>query len=344
MTNNSIFLIVLISTALTGCQIKKSQQNTLEYSIPVITGTVIKTNIRDGISLSGNVEGSKTVRLGFLVAGKIDFIAVNEGEKVLKGQLLASLDPASYTIAKELAEIQVNQVQDEYERLKIMHDRNSLSASDFAKISFGLQQVKAQLKLHAKNLSETKLYSPIDGVLLKKLAEAGEITGAGIPVIVVSDIHKIKANAYIPENELHKIKLGQTAEVTITSLDKIYEGKITEVSSLADPASRAFSLKIEVENPGMLIRPGMIAEVKILTGQNKEMLMIPVEALLHDFNGLNYIYSVDTVKMKAFRRNITTGKLINDHIEVLSGINQKEILVRGGQQKLVDGSPVSINK
>ena len=343
MTNKQFSLFVLISTALTGCHIKQSQKESLISTIPVITDTVIKMHIGDEISLSGNVEGSKTVRLGFLVAGKIDFIAVNEGEKVSKGQLLSSLDPVSYEIARELAEIQVNQVQDEYNRLKLMHDKNSLSESDFNKINFGLRQAKAQLELHTKNLSETKLYSPIEGILLKKLAEAGEITGVGIPVLVVSDIHKIKVNAYIPENELHNIKLGQIAKVNIPSLNKIYDGKISEVSSLADPASRAFSVKIEVDNPGMLIRPGMIAETKIHTDQYKEILMVPVEALLHDFNGLTYVYSVDTVKMKAFRRNITIGKLVNDQIEVLSGINQKEIVVKGGQQKLVEGSSVSIN-
>lgn len=158
----------------------------------------------DEISLSGNIEGFKTVRLGFLVAGKIDQIAFNEGDKVPKGHMIASLDPSSYNIAKEMADIQVNQVQDEYNRLKIMHDNNSLSESDFSKITFGLQQAKAQQKLHTKNLADTRLYSPIEGILLKKLAETGEITGVGLPLFVISDIRKIKVSAFIPENELHK--------------------------------------------------------------------------------------------------------------------------------------------
>jgi RND family efflux transporter MFP subunit len=344
MTNNNIFLIALIIFLLPGCQTKKTNQLTDSSAIPVVTGSVLKTDSGTEISISGNIEGYKTVRLGFMVAGKIDFIAANEGEVISKGELISSLDPTSYAIAKELADIQVNQVQDEYDRLKLMHDKKSLSESDFAKISYGMQQAKAQQKLHTKNLSDTKLYSPIDGVLLKKLAEVGEITGIGMPLFVVSDIRKIKVNAYIPENELHNIKIGQKAKVLLSSLSEIYDGKITEVGSAADPASRSFSVKIEVDNPKMLIRPGMIAEVSIASENKKEVLVIPVESIQHDYNNQSFVYVVDNTRNKAFRRNVIPGQLINNRIEITSGLNENEIIVTGGQQKLVDGSLITISK
>ncbi len=344
MTNKNIFLIVLIVFLLTECQTKKSNSGTASSAIPVVTGSAVKIDSGTDISISGNIEGYKTVRLGFMVAGKIDFIAANEGQVISKGELLSSLDPASYAIAKELADIQVNQVQDEYDRLKLMHDNNSLSESDFAKINYGLQQAKAQQKLHTKNLSDTKLYSPIEGVLLKKLGEVGEITGVGIPLLVVSDIRKIKVNAYIPENELQNIKIGQKAKVLISSLNEPYEGKITEVGSAADPASRAFSVKIEIDNPKMLIRPGMIAEVTIASDNKKEVLVIPVEAIQHDFNDQSFVYVVDNKLNKAFRRNVSLGQLFNDKIEITSGLSENEIVVTGGQQKLVDGSLITTNK
>lgn len=344
MTNKKILVLLLISIALTGCQTRKSPQETTGTAIPVITGTVSRIPAVDDISLSGNIEGSKTIRLGFMVAGKIDYIAASEGEKISKGQLISSLDPASYAIAKELADIQVSQVQDEYNRLKIMHDSNSLSESDFSKITYGLLQAKAQQKLHNKNLSDTKLYSPIEGVLLKKMAEVGEITGVGMPLFVVSDIRKIKVSAFIPESELHKIKLGQKAEVHISSLSDTYEGRITEVGSAADPASRAFSVKIEIDNPKMLIRPGMIAEVKITPEQKNEVLAVPAGAIRHDYNDQSFVFIVDTMKSQAFRRNVTPGKPIDMNIEIVSGLSEGETIVTGGQQKLVDGSLITTSK
>jgi RND family efflux transporter MFP subunit len=342
MTRSRLTFILLCIFFLTGCQSKRSNPGRAEDSIPVNATSATKIVSGKEISLSGNIEGIKTVRLGFMVAGKVDFIASNEGEPVSKGKLLASLDPASYAIAKELADIQVNQVQDEYDRLKSMHDNNSVSESDFAKVNFGLQMAKAQQKLQAKNLADTKLYSPIDGVLLKKLCEVGEITGTGIPLLVVSDIRKIKVSAFIPENELHFIKTGQKAMVAISSLNKVYEGTVIEVGSAADAASRSFSIKIEVNNPELIIRPGMIAEVSMSSGKENNVLVIPAEALQHDFNDQSFVFVADTVKNKAFRRNIVAGRLINDRIEVISGLNENELIITGGQQKLVDGSSIVI--
>ena len=344
MNTKNAFILTLILSLLEGCSDKKNTTHINEVQIPVLISAVEASQSLKEISLSGNIEGFKTVRLGFLVGGKINFIAANEGQMVSKDQLIASLDPTNYGIAKELADIQVNQVQDEYNRLKLMYDNNSLSESDFAKISYGLQQAKVQQKLHTKNLEDTKLYSPIEGVLLKKLCETGEITGVGIPLFVVSDIRKIKVSAFIPENELHNIRLGQTARVLVPSLDNTFDGRIIEVGSAADVASRAFSVKIEVENRGMLIRPGMIAEVKILTGLDQEILVIPAGSILHDFNNQSFVYVIDGSAGKAFRRNVNLGRAVNNKIEVISGLKETDMVVSGGQEKLVDGSQVIITK
>jgi multidrug efflux pump subunit AcrA (membrane-fusion protein) len=132
--------------------------------------------------------------------------------------------------------------------------------------------------------------------------------------------------------------------VKISSLDKTYDGEIIEVGYAADPASRAFSLKIEVENPDLLIRPGMIAVVGVLSETEVKYLTVPVAAILHDFNNQSFIFIVDTLKNKAFRRNVSLGKLMNDKIEITSGLTENEVVVTGGQQKLIDGSTVLIQK
>jgi len=338
----SEFCLIAIALLIAGsCRTANKDQGAEETAIPVVAFRAAKISSGADIYLSGNIEGKRTVRLGFLVAGKIASIAAEEGQLVTRGQVLASLEPTSYSIAKEIADAQVRQIQDEYDRLKIMHDRNSISESDFTKISAGLQQAKAQQKLHEKNLADTRLYVPFDGVLLKKLAEVGEITGTGLPLFVVSDIQTVKVSAFIPENELHLIKLGQEATVNISSLTQLFKGKVTEVGSAADPASRAFMVRIEVSNPGLLIRPGMIAEVRILSDEKKTSLVVPMEAIQHDPSNLSYVYVADSIQQKAFRRNVSLGKIINDRIEITSGLSEDEIVITGGQQKLVDGAKIN---
>jgi RND family efflux transporter MFP subunit len=335
-------LLILLFILLNACNTDNGRQRVTESPVPVIISPVGKISYAPEISLSGNIEGYRTVRLGFMVAGRINFIGAEEGERVARGSLLSSLDPESYAIAKELADIQVEQVQDEYNRLKSMHDNKSVSESDFAKISFGLRQARVQQKLHNKNLADTRLYSPIDGILIKKLAEAGEITGVGIPLFVVSDIRKVKVTAFIPEEELHEISIGQKVKVTATSMSDTFEGKVIEVGSAADPASRSFPVKTEVDNPGMLLRPGMIAAISFKAADQKEILVIPAEAVRLDYNDRSYVFVADKSRGRAFRRNVSTGILTGGRIEITSGLAENEEIVTGGQQKLTDGSPIII--
>ncbi len=340
-------LFALLAYTLISCKSKNAATGAADHTgaaIPVQTEPVTNVTAGWNLSVSGNIEGNQTVRIGFMVGGKINYIAAQEGQSVSKGQLVASIDPVNYSIAKEMADVQVKQATDEYERLRIMHDRNSLSESDFKKIGFTLEQAKAQQKQQAQNLAYTKLYAPISGVLLRKLAETGEITGVGNPVLVISAISTVKVNAYIPESEIQKIKLGQPAVVQISALDSSFNGRVVEVGSAADPNSRAFTVKIELANPHLYIRPGMIAEVKLPTRQNKSVLAVPAEAVLRDTDDQSYVFIADAGQHKAFKRKVTLGQLADNKVEITSGISAGEIIVTGGQQKLTDGVSITINQ
>ena len=338
--------LLLLAGLLAGteaCHPRQANQEATVSPIPVLTRAAALTPVSSDISISGNVEGSKTVRLGFLVAGKVNYISAAEGQSVAAGKVLASLDPASYQFGVDAASASAAQVEDEYNRLKLMHDRNSLSDADFSKISNGLKQAQAQAGLQRKNLSDTKLYSPISGVLLKKMTEVGEIVGSGMPLFVVSDIRKVKVNAAIPESELRRVRLGQDARVYIAALDETVSGKVTEVGSAADATTRSFSVKIDVPNPKLLIRPGMIAEVTLPSSQKKEILGLPAEAVLRDADNTAYVFVADPARKQAFKRKVSIGRLTDSVLEIVSGIQPGEQVVTGGQQKLHDGSPVTIS-
>lgn len=344
MNHKWIYLILGMALTTGSCQKENRKLETISSSIPVITTQAKKIVVNDKIAISGNIEGNRTVRLGFMVAGKINFIGKEEGRWFAKDELIASLDPSSYAIAKEMADLQVAQVEDEFSRLKGMYDQHSISESDFTKVNFTLQQAKVQQKLQSKNLADTKLFAPFSGVLLKKLGEVGEITGVGIPQFVFSDIAKVKVSAFIPENELHLIKLGQETTVLVTALDETTSGKIVEVGSLADPASRSFNVKIELNNPKSTILPGMIAEVSINSAISTQILALPAETVLHDIDNRSFVYVVDIPRRKAFKRSVELGKLFGNDIEITSGLSENETVVSGGQQKLVDGQTITIQK
>ncbi len=345
MNQYFILPLAVVATVMSflSCRSGNTSETEADKPVPVIAEKVQTDSVLRSIDVSGNIEGFTTVKLGFMVAGKISHIAVAEGRPVSKGSLLATLDAENYRIAKEIADIQVLQATDEFNRLKQMYDRNSLSESDFKKIDFALQAAIAQQKLHAKNLSETRLYAPINGILLKKLAEVGEITASGMPVLVISDISRVKVNAYIPENRLSEVKIGQQAKVYIAALDKTYTGKVTEVGGMADPATRAFTVKIEVSNPGNVIRPGMIAEISIPSLQSQPMVAIPASAILRTPEGQSYVFIADAENQQAFVRNISIGSAYGEKIAIVSGLNTGEMIITGGQHKLSNGTRISIS-
>lgn len=310
----------------------------------VIARKIEKTTVARVIAVSGNIEGSKTAKLGFMVAGKINYVAAREGEIIGRGQLLASLDPENYRIAKEIADANVAQIQDEYNRLNLMHERGSISESDYSKISNGLKMARAQQKLHTKNLAETRLYSPFRGVLLKRGVEVGEIIGAGLPLFGVSDIRPVHVNASVPETDLRFIKKGTDAKIYVASIDAAFSGRVIEVGALAEPATRAFSVRMEVQNPGEILRPGMTAEIQIPSGQKEDVVKVPGDAVLRDMDNTAYVFVVDDVKHKAFRRKISLGKIDENSIEVVAGLEPGELVVVGGQHKLQNGSLIALKQ
>lgn len=339
--NLSVCLLLTALLMMAGCN-NKAAHEPVNVPVPVVAKQIGKTNVEQEVSASANVEGSKTVKLGFLVAGKINFIAAAEGAMVEAGQLLASLDPENYKIAKEMADANFDQAQDEYNRLNMMHERKSISDSDFSKISNTLKLARAQQRLQSKNLSDTKLYSPIKGVLLKKGVEVGEIIGAGLPLFAVSDVRTIRVNAAIPENDLQQIKIGANAAVHISSIDSTFTGKIVEIGSVAEPTTRSFTVKIELKNPELMIRPGMTAEVKMTTGRKMEIMAVPGEAVLRDADNTSYVFVADQTRKQAFKRKISLGRMTGSSIEVTSGITPNEWVIVGGQHKLNDGSAITL--
>ncbi|UZR98526.1 efflux RND transporter periplasmic adaptor subunit [Chondrinema litorale] len=343
---NKLWCVILfvagISSIIISCKDKRGSSDISGKTIPIITENINTKSYFQGIHVSGNIEGNKTVNLGFMVAGKINNINVDLGQNVKQNQLIASLDPTDYQIAKEIVDVQVNQTEDEYNRLKIMYERNSISESDYKKIEYGLQNARAQQKLKNKNLADTKMYAPFDAVLLEKVAETGEIISSGMPVLVLSDISIVKVNAYVPENQLHNIKIGQEANVQIGALNESHIGKIIEVSGAADITTRAFTVVIEVPNPEASIKPGMIAEIELSSNQEKSIITIPASSILNSPEGQTYVFIAKSGK--AYRRDISIGSIYGDEIEVVTGLSTGESLVTGGQNKLTNGSIVSVTE
>ncbi len=340
--NRFYHVLLIIALAIVSCKNDSTHEQQKNSAIKVETQRVKEISTIKTLKVSANIEGNKTVRTGFLVAGKINYIAAQEGETIEKGELLASIDPESYEIALEMADANLSQMQDDYNRIKELYERNSVSESDYVKITNGLRAAKAQRKLHAKDLKDTKLYSPLKGVMLKRGVEVGEIIDKGIQIFGVSDIYSVKAIASIPEMELRNVKIGKKASVYMPSIDSTFIGTIIEIGTLADPSTRTFNIKIELNNPDLLIRPGMTAEVNIQTDDFERFISIPANAVLHDVNNASYVYLADKTSGKAFKQTVSLGKIQDSNIQIVSGLKSDDIIIVSGQHKLSNGALIKV--
>ncbi|WP_333820302.1 efflux RND transporter periplasmic adaptor subunit [Ohtaekwangia sp.] len=342
MKYNYFYSVLLFMAACAGN--KEEPQADANNAIAVEVQTLAAQTVSGEISLSGNIEGKTTVKLAFMVPGKVEYISSKEGEPVTKGQLLSRLELTNYTIGKELSEVQVNLAKDEFDRLSIMHKNGSVSESDYTKAGLALKQAQLQYRLQAKNVADAHLYAPLSGVLLSKATETGEVIAAGMPLFVVADIQKIVVTAFIPEGELHEVAIGTPADVYIGALDKTFTGKVTSVGGMADAVSRAFAVKVEVENKDLLIRPGMIAEVRMKGNSKETDILVPAESIIQDLDRHSYIYVIDKAQQKAFKHKVSLGRMVDNKIQILSGLSAGEVIVVAGQSKLSDGASVTIIK
>lgn len=237
------------------------------------------------IKVSGNIEATE-VRLSFRVSGKIKELLADEGKVIKNGEILARLDTDELTQIKNQAEASLKAAEyqfeldkADYERAENLFNAGSISAQkrDSAKTKAdadkaNVEALKAALDLADTRLGFTDLVSPIDGFVLVKSAEAGEVVQAGSTVFTVADLTDIWLTAYINETDLGRVKLNQSAEIkTDTYPNKFYKGRVSfiaqeseftpkQIQTTEERVKLVYRIKIKVDNANLELKPGMPAE------------------------------------------------------------------------------------
>lgn len=247
------------------------------------------TRSQNDLVLSGNVEVTE-VNVGFKVPGRMTLLYTDEGRTVKKGEKIAELDHAEFEslvsqnrASVKNAEAQFDKARNDLERYtKLFHDEViSPQQMDSAKMAYDvafsqLQLSRASLKTAVVRLSDSVIYAPLHGVVLRKNVEPGETVAAGVPVITIGDLDNPWIKVYVKETKLGLVKLGQKAEVKTDSYPgKNYEGTVTYISSEAEFTPKnvqtqeervklVFGVKVSVRNMNDELKPGMPADVRIL--------------------------------------------------------------------------------
>jgi len=174
--------------------------------------------------------------------------------------------------------------------------------------------------------------------------DAGQTVAAGMPVFTIVGLNPVKVRVGVPEAEIAKIRQGAAAEVTAPSLgDRCFKGKVAIIGVASEPASRTYTVKILVPNPGPVLLAGMVAEARIFGPNKVHALTIPAEAVVPDAQGAPNVYVYTPDRKRVYGRRVELGSPVGSEVEIRSGVRSDEQIVVVGQQKVREGNLVDIS-
>lgn len=297
-------------------------------------------------SYSGTIEAGSSTTPSFSVAGTITRIHVKEGQRVNKGQLIASLDGSSLRNSYDIAQATLREAQDAYNRMKKLHDANALPDMQWVSVQEKLKQAEAAAAIARTGMNDANLYAPIAGVIAHKLADVGQTAAPGLPIVEIMDTGTLKVKITVPESDLADLKVG--AGATITAAGRTYSGKLVEKGIAANSLSRNYDVKFQIDNPDSSLLPGMICNVSVenvtpsADASQSSEVVLPPQAVVLDWDNDYYVW----IKKNgvAVRQKVDIGGLDSRGIIVTGGISPTDSVIVEGQQKLSSGlEVVSVN-
>jgi RND family efflux transporter MFP subunit len=340
-----IMYFTIIVIFLVSCKhSQKTEEKLYGDNVYKIDTSNVKSMIMQGdLHYSGSVEASQTISLAFQTSGTVDKVYVEEGDRVVKGQLLATLDKSDMQNMYNVSNAKYLQAKDAYNRMKEVYEKGSLSEIKWVEMETGLRQAEATVNLAKDNLEKCYLRAPEDGYIGKRNIEPGMSAISIKSPIEIVKINPVYVKISVPENEISRIKKNLKAKIKVSALgDKMYEGTITNIGVVADQISRTYDVKITVNNSNLELKPGMVCDVMLDIIVNKEVLLVPYQAVTTDIENKPYVFSVDMQKKSVKKKNIHISNYYSHGIIVTSGLNKGEVVVVEGKEKLNDNSKISL--
>ncbi len=338
LSRNGLLLAALL-LMLSACSHDSKEKDKSASPVRVKTMTVSDDGVGVANAYSGTVEEDSGTVVSFATAGTIKTLTVSEGDRVHKGQLIGTLDDGTLQNAYQMALATLDQAKDAYDRMKQLHDANSLPDIKWVDVESKLRQAQSAAKIAKIALDDAKLYAPVSGIVAEKMASVGQTAAPGIPVVKIVDIQSVKVGIPIPEGEIASIPNGATATIKAnTSGEETYHGVLVEKAVVANPLSRSYVAKFKVANPSGHLLPGMICDVTLDNGSDVSGVILPVSAVLLSADNANFVW-LDSAGV-ACKRVVAPGEMLPEGIMIASGLRNGDKVIIAGTEKVSQGMKV----
>lgn len=334
MVKQKNLLYVIAALALISCS-KEATTTEQEERVEQVRTTVLQPReIEREISVSTNLQGYLTQNVAPSLTGKIEHIYCEVGDKKSKGQDLVRMDQTQYKTTK----ISLSNLEIEKNRITQLLKTGSATQQQYDQIIAQYNSTKEQLDFLQVN---TYVKAPFNGVISAKNYEDGELY-SGQPILVLTQIDKLKALVAIPETYFPQFKAGMKLSLTSEIYpDQTFPATVEVVYPTIDATSHTFQAKIVIPNSKNLLRPGMYVTTTIGLGKAK-VIVAPYQSV-EKLVGANDRYVFINENGYAKRVSVELGQRFDQDIEIIAPeIVPGVELVTTGQHKLVDGVKINV--
>ena len=331
-----IVLMMAAAVCLIGCGKKDAQATQQEAERVEAVGTITlqEQEIERVLNISTNVQGYVTQNVAPSLTGKIEHIFVEVGDEVKAGDMLVRMDQTQYLTQK----IQLANLEIEVGRLEALLETGSVSQQTYDQTKVAYDQLKQNLAFLEQN---TYVKAPFDGVISAKTYEDGELYG-GQPIVVLTQVKKLKALIAVPETYYPMIKEGM--KLTVKSEvypDETFPATIEVVYPTIDAASHTFQCKVVIPNASKKLRGGMYVTTTLGFGK-ENTIVVPYQSV-EKLIGSNERYVFINENGYAKRVSVQLGQRFDENIEIIAPeIKAGVEYISVGQHKLVDGVKIEV--
>lgn len=333
-----ICVIAAAVAALWGCG--KDEQKREAQPVRVTTETAALTTDYDQAVYVGQVEAESETSVSFSSMGSLLTVNVSEGQSVGKGQVLATIDPASMKSTLAGARAQLEQALDAQERLRQVHDAGSLPEIKWVEIQSQVRQAQSQVQLLEKQVADCRVVAPVSGIIGKGICHVGETALPGEPLMRILNIDRVRVSVSVPEKEYASVSRATSASLTVEALGgERFESQSLTRGVEGDALTHTYTMWANVANPGHKLLPGMVANVRFGQQQAVPAITLPVRCVQRGAEG-NFVWVVKDGK--AAICPVEVGRTCGNRVVIDGGLTEGTVVVTEGYQRLSEGEKVNV--
>lgn len=297
------------------------------------------------VRIVGTVEAQRDVRVSAEESGVVAAVGAAKGQAVRPGQPLVRLDAGVLAAQLEQAASQAALAEETWERQRQLWEQDSVGTEmAYLQAKYNAETAKAQARVLSERMERTVVRAPIPGILDERMVEVGSMVSPGTPVARILDMDTVEIVGGVPERYAADIERGAEVTVRVRSLaGRQYTGAIDFIGASVDAGNRTFPVEVVVPNPGLGIKPGMVADVQIARRTLDDALAVPRHTVLRREDGyIVYLAVPSGDGWRAEVRSVVPGVSRGEMVVIEAGLEPGDRIVAVGQQRVADGDALVV--